>query len=220
MLDSKLILSERHPFHVVNRSPWLFSVSLSTLGLICFFIAITVDWNTKLHWYCMTPYAAPFFFYLWCNDIIKEATFEGHHTLRVQQGLRYGMVLFILSEVMFFFSFFVAYYYSSLSPAIEVFYWPPKGIDILNPLGIPLLNTVILLSSGVFITAAHKSIMQGHYIHTLIGILATSIFTSLWICICNIFYKWWYIWIIVFYMYRLSWSPRNYRHCFPSCLFI
>jgi cytochrome c oxidase subunit 3 len=133
----------------------------------------------------MTPYVAPFFFfvYLWCNDIIKEATFEGHHTLRVQQGLRYGMVLFILSEVMFFFSFFVAYYYSSLSPAIEVFYWPPKGIDILNPLGIPLLNTVILLSSGVFITAAHKSIMQGHYIHTLIGILATiilgSIFTTL-----------------------------------------
>jgi cytochrome c oxidase subunit 3 len=69
----------------------------------------------------------------WFYDIVIEATYQCHHTLAVQQGLRYGMVLFIVSEVMFFFAFFWAFFYSSISPTIAVgCVWPPLGIEPLN----------------------------------------------------------------------------------------
>ena len=72
--------------------------------------------------------------YVWWRDVIREATFQGHHTQTVQHGLRYGMILFIVSEIMFFFAFFWAFFHSSLAPTIEIgAMWPPKGIEVLNP---------------------------------------------------------------------------------------
>eukprot|EP00850_Spirogloea_muscicola_P025314 SM002745S10002 [mRNA] locus=s2745:207:1180:+ [translate_table: standard] len=77
-------------------------------------------------------------------------------------GLRYGMILFIISEVMFFLAFFWAFFHSSLAPSVEIgAIWPPKGIEVLDPWGIPFLNTVILLSSGAAVTWAHHSILAG-----------------------------------------------------------
>ena len=70
----------------------------------------------------------------WWRDIIREATFEGHHTDAVQGSLRYGMLLFIVSEVMFFLAFFWAFFHSSLAPTVEIgAVWPPKGVQVLNP---------------------------------------------------------------------------------------
>src|SRR5262249_26034349 len=93
----------------------------------------------------------------WWTDVAREATFEGYHTRIVQISHRYGMILFIASEVMFFVAWFWAYFNSALFPADmhqitreQLFggVWPPKGTETFDPWHLPLLNTLILLTSG------------------------------------------------------------------------
>jgi heme/copper-type cytochrome/quinol oxidase subunit 3 len=96
----------------------------------------------------------------WFYDIIIEATFEGKHTKKVRQGIKLGMALFILSEIMFFCSFFCSFFYYYFSSSM----WgggnfPSPSLYKLSPWGLPLLNTVLLLSSGVSLTLGHKSIL-------------------------------------------------------------
>jgi len=122
--------------------------------------------------------------YSWWRDIIREGTFEGQHTFVVQKGLRMGMLLFIVSEIMFFFAFFWAFFDSSIKPAIAIGgVWPPNGLEILNPWGVPLLNTIILLSSGATVTWAHHAIVAGAkrsaVISLIITILLAAVFTAL-----------------------------------------
>ena len=112
----------------------------------------------------------------WFVDIVVEGTFQGHHTKIVQRGLRYGMILFIVSEVMFFFGIFWAFFHSSLSPNIEIgAVWPPKGIVPFDPWKIPLLNTLILLTSGASITWAHHALVAGNRVEVIDGLLLTVI---------------------------------------------
>ena len=87
------------------------------------------------------------------------------------------MLLFIVSEVFAFLSIFWAFFHSSLSPAVEIGgVWPPLGIQILDPFAIPLLNTILLLSSGAFITYAHHAIIKGNRKSAIVGTLLTLIF--------------------------------------------
>ena len=110
----------------------------------------------------------------WWRDVIREATFQGYHTTQVSKGLRWGMILFIVSEVCFFFAFFWAYFHRRLAPRPELgSCWPPAGITPLNPFEVPLLNTGVLLASGVTVTWAHHSLMEGDNPGGLQGLVAT-----------------------------------------------
>jgi len=119
----------------------------------------------------------------WGRELVKEATFEGYHTSNVVVGLKYGMLLFLVSEAMLFFPFFWAFFHASLSPSINVGgIWPPEGIHLnetLDAFMLPLVNTVVLLSSGVALVAAHRAmiagcktiVLQGLYVAVTLGIL-------------------------------------------------
>ena len=107
-------------------------------------------------------------------------TYLGNHTSAVQKGLNLGVGLFIVSEALFFLAIFWTFFHSSLSPNIELgAQWPPMGINGINPFELPLLNTIILLSSGITVTYSHHSIIQGNRKGALYGLVYTIILAVL-----------------------------------------
>ena len=164
----------KHPFHLVDPSPWpifaSFAAFLSTVGGVMYMHAYSGGGLVLSLGQSMILYSM----FVWWRDVVRESTYEGHHTSLVQLGLRYGMILFIVSEVMFFLAFFWAFFHSSLSPSVEIgAVWPPKGIRVLNPWEIPFLNTLILLSSGAAVTWAHHAILAGQRQQAIIGLTLT-----------------------------------------------
>lgn len=98
----------------------------------------------------------------WYNDVITESTFSGFHTIIVQSGLKLGFILFVVSEIMLFFGFFWGFFHLSLSPDNSLgLIWPPLGILVINPLDIPLFNTLLLLLSGFSLTWVHSALCNG-----------------------------------------------------------
>lgn len=109
-------------------------------------------------------------------------TFLGDHTKRVRSGISIGFLLFIISEAFAFFSVFWSFFHSALSPSIEIGgIWPPFGLTTLNSFGLPLTNTVLLLSSGAYVTLAHhaligkkrKTSLDGSFVTLILAILFT-----------------------------------------------
>lgn len=177
-------LFQSHPFHLVSPSPWPFNTSCSllfiTFSAVLFFHGFTDALNILI----IALFSVVLSMSLWFRDIISEGTYLGNHTLAVQRGLNMGIGLFIVSEALFFLAIFWAFFHSALSPTIELgAKWPPLGIEAINPFELPLLNTVILLSSGVTVTYAHHSLIQGNRSGAFYGLLHTVllaiIFTAL-----------------------------------------
>nr|AYW52316.1 cytochrome c oxidase subunit 3 [Anthribidae sp. 9 ACP-2013] len=168
------MMKKNHPFHLVDYSPWPILASFNALTLMIGLIKWFHQFNNNL--FLISLFSMILIMYQWWRDIVRESTFQGHHTLKVTMGMRWGMILFITSEVFFFISFFWSFFHSSLSPNVELgMMWPPKGILTFNPLEIPLLNTLILLTSGFSVTWTHHSLMENNYPQTWQSLLITVI---------------------------------------------
>jgi len=132
-------------------------------------------YNNALHTLALGFLLLIALFSCWCRDIIREGTYLRYHTREVLTGLRLGFILFILSEVMFFFSFFWAYFHSSLSPSIQIgSQWPPYSLSVIG-LTLPVVNTVILLTSGAAITVAHMAILRSNKVIAAEAMIATVV---------------------------------------------
>jgi len=185
---------QTHPYHLVNPSPWplltsfailtfvlggamaLHKMQLGLLVVLAGFIAISV---------CC---------FYWWRDVIREGLHDHAHTSPVRHGLRLGMALFILSEVMFFFAFFWAYFGAAFFPhapvspddvwAIGEGVWPPVGIIPFDPFDLPFMNTLILLLSGTTVTWAHAALLEGNKKDVING-LAITVGLGVFFSICQ-----------------------------------
>ena len=175
---------KKHKFHLVNPSPWPLVGAFSALFLVS---GAILYMHYEMLWPMLTGLVLILFtMFMWWRDIIKESTFLKVHNSITEIGLRWGMALFITSEVMFFVAFFWAFFDASLLPKTfldeykEVFtgtlgigVWPPKGIETFDPLDIPYLNTLILLLSGTTCTWAHHELREGNNKEALKGLYYT-----------------------------------------------
>jgi len=170
----------RHSYHLVDESPWPFLVSTAslflTLGAVLFFHFFVQGLDLLyLGLFSITLLAS-----FWWRDIIREGTFLKKHSEIVMKSIRFAFILFIVSEAMLFFSFFWAFFHSSLAPSIAIgSVWPPFGMEVFNPWEIPLLNTIILLSSGATITLAHLAIIKKDRQVVIDSLFATLFFAVL-----------------------------------------
>lgn len=164
----------RQPFHLVEFSPWPLIGSIGAL-------VITVGFAGWFHGHGLNCALLGVFIILitivqWWRDVVREATFIGFHTSNVRKGLRWGMILFIASEVLFFFAFFWAFFHRRLAPVYELgCRWPPTGIEVINPFSVPLLNTAVLLGSGVRVTWAHHRLIESDRSNYIQGLGLTVI---------------------------------------------
>nr|UAA82772.1 cytochrome c oxidase subunit III [Seira dowlingi] len=177
-----MMIKSNHSFHLVDQSPWPLTGALSALMVT----TGTVKWFHTFNMSLMTLgiLLLALTCIQWWRDISRESTFQGLHTLKVTKGMRWGMILFITSEVLFFFSFFWSFFHSSLSPNMELgMNWPPFGISPFNPIQVPLLNTIILLASGVTVTWSHHSIMEKKFTQATQSLLMTVILGIYFTCL-------------------------------------
>jgi cytochrome c oxidase subunit III len=182
--------AKNHDYHLVDPSPWpivgAFAGLVSAVGMVMFM-------HDAGPWVLIIGLLLVAFTMIsWWRDVINEAEVQGHHTPVVQLHLRYGMILFIASEVMFFVAWFWAYFDASLFTNEAIQYsrveatggvWPPKGIDSFDPWHLPLLNTLILLTSGTTVTWAHHALLHNDRNGVKWGLILTVILGAIFSCV-------------------------------------
>lgn len=161
----------RHPYHILSPSPWPILISFNLLCFMISMIGILSGYSNAININILSLSMILYIFYLWLYDIIIESNYTGFHSYIVSRTLIYGFLFFLITEIMLFFSLFWAYFNSALNPYTLI--WPPIGIDLINPWSIPLLNTFLLLYSGISATFAHHSFINKNRTSTLLGLIIT-----------------------------------------------
>jgi cytochrome c oxidase subunit 3 len=188
----------KHDYHILPPSPWPFvgsaSATIMAIGLIAWIKGGVFGIEKGQWWLFATGLAGVLYtMFGWWRDVIKEAN-AGDHTPVVSIGLRYGMVLFIASEVMFFVAWFwiffemaLFHHHRTLSGIEEVrtawATWPPAGVEAVSPWHLPLVNTLTLLLSGTTITWSHHALQQGDRQGAKWGLILTILLGALFTCI-------------------------------------
>lgn len=192
--------AKNHDYHILPPSIWPLVGSFSALIMFGGLVMSMHDASYGRLVMGMGLLGVLFTFYSWWVDVIAEAH-AGDHTPVVSLHLRYGMILFIASEVMFFLGWFWAWFDFSLFPvpiqvadgatsslfgqegAAALLQWPPKGVEVLDAMQLPLLNTLILLCSGTSVTWAHHALIhndrdglkKGLWLTIALGVLFSSL---------------------------------------------
>jgi len=188
-LESMLITKSlhkfiKHPFQIIESSPWPFIIGMSSFMYMSL-NAIFLSYGCSTFYsniFLKVPYQLSFIvlilsMFMWWYDMIQESVIEGAYTEKVQLNISIGMILFILSEVMFFFGFFWAFFHFSLNPSDAIQgNWPPVSIESIYAFGLPLINTFILLSSGITLTWSHFSLLKKNKIESVLGLFITILF--------------------------------------------
>jgi cytochrome c oxidase subunit III len=187
--------AKTHDYHILPPSPWPILGAFASLAMAA----------GGIMWLHEQPGGGAIFYvgvaavlataYFWWRDVVREAH-AGDHTPVVALHLRYGMILFIASEVMFFVGWFWAWFDFSLFPVplqvaegqVEILadtlaQWPPKGLEVIDPFAFPLLNTLILLCSGTTVTWAHHALINGDREGLKKGLWATIILGAIFTAI-------------------------------------
>ena len=181
--------TQKHPYHLVDPSPWPIVGSIAAfvlaMGAIFYMHPSMVGLKEPAFWLFLPGAALVLYtMFMWWRDVVKEAEFQGHHTKVVQLGLRYGMILFIASEVMFFAAFFWAFFdnflYATEAKQIARIHanggqWPPAHIAVFDAWDLPFMNTLILLLSGVTVTWAHHALREGNRRDLVRGLACTVV---------------------------------------------
>jgi len=168
------MIKVNQPYFILNLSPWPILISLNTFNLI---ISNVIIINFKFNLLSLLNLIIIIrISILWWRDIIRERTFQGNHNFYIINLIKFRIILFIISEIFLFISFFWNFLHNSLAPSIELgLNWPPKNINFFNPLLIPLLNTIILLTSSFTITLTHLYLLNNSKKKTIIFIILTII---------------------------------------------
>ncbi len=186
-----------HDYHLVKPSPWplvgSFFGALTAIGLVMLLKGIFGVHKGTPWVLCMGLAGLLFTMGAWWADVVKEAN-EGDHTPVVSLGLRYGMILFIASEIMFFVAWFWMFFEMALFHHVRTFSpidevraawanWPPKGVETIDPWHFPLINTLTLLLSGTSVTWAHHALQHGDRKNARNGLIITILLGAMFSCI-------------------------------------
>lgn len=154
-----LYFMHRTGYHVVDNSPWPLAVALRLFGLTSGLVRWVHRGDLVLFWFLYAFVVLVLTLVRWWRDVVVEGVYMGCHTGYVVRGFRIGIILFILSEGAFFATFFWRFAYYTVGEWSAFSVWPPLGVEYINPWKVPLLNTALLLGSGVRVTWAHKAVV-------------------------------------------------------------